>query len=122
MIRRFIAKAIIFHRYADDLNRRAEVENTLLSVSAGKRAMLSKDECKQLAYKLGVPSAFKAHDRNDLLAVLKKARLHIQSDRNTLFNSYVEHPSGQVTDPHGLEAIADCDELLGEIDAKLRRM
>ena len=42
----------------DDLNRRVEVENVLLNVAAGKRPMLTKDECRKLAYKLGIPSHF----------------------------------------------------------------
>jgi hypothetical protein len=41
---------------ADQLNRRVEVENVLLAVASGKRATLTPEECKQLAYKLGVPS------------------------------------------------------------------
>lgn len=37
-----------------DLNRRVEVENVLLSVASGKRGPLSKDECRELAFTLGV--------------------------------------------------------------------
>jgi hypothetical protein len=38
-----------------DLNRRVEVETVLLSVFAGKRGPLTKEECRNLAFKLGVP-------------------------------------------------------------------
>lgn len=47
---------ITFRNYAQSLNRRAEVENVLLNVSAGKRPMLTKEECRQLALKLGTPT------------------------------------------------------------------
>jgi hypothetical protein len=40
----------------DMLNRRVEVENVLLSVASGKRQPLTPDECKALAYKLGMPT------------------------------------------------------------------
>lgn len=39
---------------AYELNKRVEVEQTLLRVAAGKRPLLSKEECSKLAYKLGV--------------------------------------------------------------------
>jgi hypothetical protein len=38
------------------LNRRVEVEQILLDVARGKRPMLTQDECRQLAYLLGVSS------------------------------------------------------------------
>jgi hypothetical protein len=39
-----------------EINRRVEVENILLSVYAGKRPMLTREECRDLAYKLGTPA------------------------------------------------------------------
>ena len=41
--------------YAKELNRRVDVENVLAMVGAGKRDLLSREECKSLAKKLGVP-------------------------------------------------------------------
>jgi hypothetical protein len=41
--------------WAKQLNRRVEVENVLFAVAAGKRDLLSRDECRALAYKLGNP-------------------------------------------------------------------
>jgi len=38
---------------ARGLNRRVDVENVLFSVAAGKRPMLTRDECRALAVKLG---------------------------------------------------------------------
>jgi len=46
---------VSFRYYAKSLNRRVEVENVLLNVSAGKRPMLTKEECRELALKLGTP-------------------------------------------------------------------
>lgn len=43
---------------ADELNKRAEVESILLNVYAGKRPMLTREECKALAFRLGVPSEY----------------------------------------------------------------
>lgn len=42
--------------YAASLNRRVDVENVLFAVAAGKRPMLSREECRALALKLGTPS------------------------------------------------------------------
>ena len=42
--------------YADRLNRSSEVESVLLAVATGKRGPLTPDECRTLAYKLGVPA------------------------------------------------------------------
>lgn len=36
-----------------DLKRRVEVENVLLAVAAEKRELLTGEECRALAYKLG---------------------------------------------------------------------
>jgi hypothetical protein len=41
--------------YASRLNRCVEVENVLFAVAAGKRPMLTRDECRALAMKLGTP-------------------------------------------------------------------
>jgi len=41
--------------WAQQLNRRVEVENVLLAIAAGKRDPLTRDECRALAYKLGTP-------------------------------------------------------------------
>jgi hypothetical protein len=41
---------------ARSLNRRAEVEQVLFDVAAGKRPMLTREECRALALKLGTPS------------------------------------------------------------------
>ena len=43
--------------FGDHLNRRVEVENVLLACAAGKRPMLTREECRALAFKLGVPSS-----------------------------------------------------------------
>ena len=43
---------------ADELNRRVEVENRLLMAASGKQPLPDADECRRLAYKLGVPSWF----------------------------------------------------------------
>jgi hypothetical protein len=40
----------------DDLNRRVAVEARLLATAEGKRPPPDRDECRALAYKLGVPS------------------------------------------------------------------
>lgn len=40
---------------AKSLNRRVDVENVLFAVAAGKRPLLTRDECRDLAYKLGTP-------------------------------------------------------------------
>ena len=41
---------------AAGLNRRVEVENVLFNVAAGKRPMLTREECRTLALKLGAPA------------------------------------------------------------------
>lgn len=38
-----------------DLNRRAEVEQRLLDAYTGKRPLPTREECRDLAYRLGVP-------------------------------------------------------------------
>jgi len=42
--------------WAASLNRRVEVENTLMEVATGKRPILTREECRALACKLGVRS------------------------------------------------------------------
>lgn len=55
-IYRLRARWRIIRNSGDMLNRRVEVEQVLLDVARGKRGPLSPEECKALAYKLGVPS------------------------------------------------------------------
>ena len=43
--------------YAKALNRRVDVENVLAMVAAGKRDLMTREECRELAIKLGVPPA-----------------------------------------------------------------
>jgi hypothetical protein len=43
--------------HGDELNRRVEVENVLLAVAAEKRPALTPDECRKLAYRLGMRSS-----------------------------------------------------------------
>lgn len=50
---------LTYSDYANRLNRSVEVENVLLQVAQGKREQLSRDECRSLANKLGVPDAFR---------------------------------------------------------------
>lgn len=45
-----------FRHAGQDLNRRVDVENVLLNVAAGKRPMLTREECRALALKLGTPT------------------------------------------------------------------
>lgn len=62
MVRRFVrwkCAALTFCDYAARLNRSVEVENVLMACAGGKREMLSKEECRQLACKLGVPDEFR---------------------------------------------------------------
>jgi hypothetical protein len=42
-------------RYAESLNRRAEVETFLLDAARGKREPPTREECAMLAKKLGKP-------------------------------------------------------------------
>lgn len=58
-LRRWKFLLLTFKDYADRLNRCVEVENTLLSCSAGKRDILTREECLKLAQKLGVPQCFR---------------------------------------------------------------
>lgn len=54
---RLQARWRLIRHHGDELNRRAEVEQILLDVYHEKRPLLTPDECRKLAYKLGVPSA-----------------------------------------------------------------
>ena len=63
LVRRFVRwkYVILTHKdYAARLNRSVEVEQALMDCAAGKRPALSKDECRQLAVKLGVPECFRS--------------------------------------------------------------
>lgn len=42
--------------YANRLNRCVDVENVLFAVAAGKRPMLTREECRVLALKLVTPA------------------------------------------------------------------
>jgi len=44
--------------YEVSLNRRVAVEELLIAVANGKRDLLSREECRELAAKLGVPDDF----------------------------------------------------------------
>ena len=43
-------------QYEKSLNARASAEQTLFDVANGKREALTRDECRELALKLGVPA------------------------------------------------------------------
>ena len=63
MVRRFVhwKYVVLTHKdYAALLNRSVEVETVLLAGAAGKREMVSPEECLALAYKLGVPAEFRS--------------------------------------------------------------
>ncbi len=45
-------RLLIFRDYGAALNRRVEVENALLSCASGKRGLPSREECRQMAYRL----------------------------------------------------------------------
>lgn len=44
------------HDRGDDLNRRVVVESRLLAAAEGTRELPDRDECRELAYRLAVPS------------------------------------------------------------------
>lgn len=53
---RWIYRRWYFVRHSGEiLNRRAEVEQELLDVANGKKPLLSRNRCRKLALKLGVP-------------------------------------------------------------------
>jgi len=63
LVRRFVRWKYIIQTHKDHaarLNRSVEVENVLLACASGKREMASRDECRALAYKLGVPDEFRS--------------------------------------------------------------
>ncbi len=63
LVRRFVRwkyVVLTYRDYAARLNRSVEVENVLLACAAGKRDALSKEECRLLAYKIGVPDVFRS--------------------------------------------------------------
>jgi len=51
-LRRLLWKLRFLHHHAKSLNRRVEVENVLAEVAAGKRPLLTPEECRELARKL----------------------------------------------------------------------
>ena len=57
-LQRLRALFSLWRRYPDHLNRRVDVENRLLMAASGKQPLPDADECRRLAYKLGVPSSF----------------------------------------------------------------
>jgi hypothetical protein len=50
-----LSELVRMHELA--LNRRAEVEQLLLNVAKGKRGLLSQEECRVLAFRLGDPTS-----------------------------------------------------------------
>ena len=46
---------LTYKDYWKKINRSVDVENILWSVVSGKRELLSKEECEELARKLGTP-------------------------------------------------------------------
>lgn len=57
-LRKALAALATFKDHVDALNRRASVETVLWNVAAGKRPPLTPEECRTLALRLGVPSAY----------------------------------------------------------------
>lgn len=51
-----------FHDYGNRLNRSVDVENALMQVATGKRDLLTPDECRKLALKLGVPDCYRSKE------------------------------------------------------------
>ena len=56
-IHRLRARWRLIRNSGDMLNRRVEVEQILLDVAREKRPMLTQDECRKLAYRLGVATS-----------------------------------------------------------------
>jgi hypothetical protein len=54
---RLRARWRILRNHGEELSKRAAVEVVLLDVASGKRPMLTRDECRELAYRLGMSSA-----------------------------------------------------------------
>lgn len=50
---------VTFKDYSKRLNRTVDVEAVLCQVANGKRPLLTAQECKELADKLGIPSDFR---------------------------------------------------------------
>lgn len=65
-LQRLRARWRIIRNHGEALNRRVDVENVLLAVANGKREMLTQDECRTLAYKLGMQNR-KVDDTHHLL-------------------------------------------------------
>lgn len=45
----------LFKNTGNELKRRVRVENALLEAAAGKRELPDAEECRRLAYELGIP-------------------------------------------------------------------
>ena len=56
---RFKYLLVTFKDYSKRLNRTVDVEAVLCQVANGKRPLLTAQECKELADKLGIPSDFR---------------------------------------------------------------
>ena len=55
-LRRLKYVVLTYKDYYKKINRSVTVENTLWEVVARKRGLLSKEECEELARKLGTPT------------------------------------------------------------------
>lgn len=58
-VQRFKWTLISFRNYGARLNRAVAVEEELIRVANGKRGLLTPDECRDLAIKLGVPDCYR---------------------------------------------------------------
>ena len=57
-LRRFFFKLRTFRTYGARLNRAVAVE-ALIAAASGERGPLSREECRELALKLGVPDCYR---------------------------------------------------------------
>jgi hypothetical protein len=46
----------LIRHHGDSLNRRVEVEDKLLKMAAGKLPLPTRDQCRKMALRLGVPT------------------------------------------------------------------
>lgn len=58
-IRRFFLRHRWQKHYEQSLGERARVEHILFDVANGKRDMLTRDECRTLGMRLGVPKEWR---------------------------------------------------------------
>jgi len=58
-LRRWLYVARTFRDYGERLNRSVDVEIELAKFAAGKREHFTREEARQLANKLGVPTHYK---------------------------------------------------------------